>query len=310
MTLHCFFATDVLPKPTETTGPDGIITIVEWKLDENDRKVKVTRRVRRRLQTSEVSHTVAERKHWAKFGEDKGKPPGPDRATTTVGENINFKVIAGGQKAEPAEDEAAKAKATVGTKRIMCRFCKGDHYTSKCPLRETLEGAGMGDVMGGEMPPADDGPSGGAGGSKYVPPCVSPQLKRLSCKLTSSGPLSRSMRAGAKGTGESMFRREDMPTIRVTSLSSEADEDDLRSLFGRFGHIARVNVVRDRETGESKGFAFVAFDSKRDAETAAAKMDGHGAFVRLLPAVRVTNSLSFDFICRLRQSHSLGTGTR
>lgn len=89
------------------------------------------------------------------------------------------------------------------------------------------------------------------------------------------------MRAGAKGTGESMFRREDMPTIRVTSLSSEADEDDLRSLFGRFGHIARVNVVRDRETGESKGFAFVAFDSKRDAETAAAKMDGHGAFVRL-----------------------------
>jgi translation initiation factor 3 subunit G len=166
--LHPF--PDALPKPTETVGPDGIITIVEWKLDENDRKVKVTRRVRRRLQTSEVSHTVAERKHWSKFGEDKGKPAGPDRATTTVGENINFKVIAGGQKAEPAEDEAAKAKATVGTKRIMCRFCKGDHYTSKCPLKETLEGAGMGDMMGGDMPPADDGPGGGPGGSKYVPP--------------------------------------------------------------------------------------------------------------------------------------------
>jgi translation initiation factor 3 subunit G len=75
-----------------------------------------------------------------------------------------------------------------------------------------------------------------------------------------------------------MFKREDMPTIRVTSLSSEADEDDLRRLFERFGRIARINVVRDRDTGESKGFAFVAFESKRDAETAAAKMDGHGTY--------------------------------
>jgi RNA recognition motif-containing protein len=83
-----------------------------------------------------------------------------------------------------------------------------------------------------------------------------------------------------------MFRREDMPTIRVTSLSSEADEDDLRALFNRFGHIARVNVVRDRDTGESKGFAFVAFDSKRDAETAAAKMDGHG-YDNLILSVQV-----------------------
>lgn len=88
-----------------------------------------------------------------------------------------------------------------------------------------------------------------------------------------------------------MFKREDMPTIRVTSLSSEADEDDLRRLFERFGRIARINVVRDRETGESKGFAFVAFDSKRDAETAAAKMDGHG-YDNLILSVQVLGKYS------------------
>jgi translation initiation factor 3 subunit G len=55
-----------LPPTTESTDADGITTIVSWKLNEHDKKVKVTRRVRRKLQTQLVSHTVAERKHWAK----------------------------------------------------------------------------------------------------------------------------------------------------------------------------------------------------------------------------------------------------
>ena len=42
-----------------------------------------------------MDHAVAERKNWAKFGQEKGKKPGPDRATTTVGENIVLKLSAG-----------------------------------------------------------------------------------------------------------------------------------------------------------------------------------------------------------------------
>lgn len=83
---------------------------------------------------------------------------------------------------------------------------------------------------------------------------------------------------GAKGgAGESMFRaRDDLPTLRITSLSTDADENDLRALFEKFGRVARANVVRDRETQESKGFGFVSFESKRDAELAMSKMDGRG----------------------------------
>jgi hypothetical protein len=74
-----------------------------------------------------------------------------------------------------------------------------------------------------------------------------------------------------------MFRsRDDLPTLRVTSLSTDADDDDLRSLFAPFGSIARANVVRDRETRESKGFGFVSFNLKQDAEKALAKMNGFG----------------------------------
>jgi translation initiation factor 3 subunit G len=42
-----------------------------------------------------VDHTVAERLKWAKFGKEKGKAAGPDRATTTVGENVALKITAG-----------------------------------------------------------------------------------------------------------------------------------------------------------------------------------------------------------------------
>lgn len=102
-----------------------------------------------------------------------------------------------------------------------------------------------------------------------------------------------SMRAGARGAGESMFRREDMPTVRVTSLSTDADEDDVRNLFQRFGSISRVNVVRDRETNESKGFAFVAFESKKAAELAAEKMNGHGELQSCCSSLFVSHPSSF-----------------
>lgn len=59
------------------------------------RTVQITRKIKRVLQKAVVDHTVAERKNWAKFGQEKGSKPGPDRATTTVGENVALKLSAG-----------------------------------------------------------------------------------------------------------------------------------------------------------------------------------------------------------------------
>jgi translation initiation factor 3 subunit G len=56
---------------------------------------KITRKIKRTLQKSVVEHTVAERKKWAKFGKERGNKEGPDRATTTVGENVALKISAG-----------------------------------------------------------------------------------------------------------------------------------------------------------------------------------------------------------------------
>ncbi len=56
---------------------------------------QITRRIKRTLQKSLVEHAVAERKTWAKFGLEKGKKPGPDGATTTVGETVFLKLTPG-----------------------------------------------------------------------------------------------------------------------------------------------------------------------------------------------------------------------
>lgn len=57
--------------------------------------VQIIRRTKRTLQKSIVDHAVAERAKWAKFGAEKGKQAGPDRATTTIAENVTLKLSAG-----------------------------------------------------------------------------------------------------------------------------------------------------------------------------------------------------------------------
>jgi RNA recognition motif-containing protein len=89
------------------------------------------------------------------------------------------------------------------------------------------------------------------------------------------------MRFGAgRGAGESMGRpggsRDDLPTLRVTNISEDTQENDLRELFGGFGRVARVYVGRDRETGAGKGFAFVSFEERANAQKAIEKVHGKG----------------------------------
>lgn len=57
-------------------------------------------------------------------------------------------------------------------------------------------------------------------------------------------------------------------------MSEFADEQDIRDMFTRFGHVTRVFLAKDRETGRAKGFAFVSFADRTDAVRACEKMDG------------------------------------
>ena len=61
--------------------------------------------------------------------------------------------------------------------------------------------------------------------------------------------------------------------LYVGNLSFDTTEDELRNLFGQHGDVQSVRVVTDRETGRSRGFAFVEMDADA-ADTAIRALNG------------------------------------
>ncbi|HTJ41579.1 MAG TPA: RNA-binding protein [Kofleriaceae bacterium] len=60
----------------------------------------------------------------------------------------------------------------------------------------------------------------------------------------------------------------------VGNLAFEVRADDLRELFASIGEVADVHVVTDRDTGRSRGFAFVTMASGQAAKKAISELDG------------------------------------
>lgn len=56
--------------------------------------------------------------------------------------------------------------------------------------------------------------------------------------------------------------------IYVGYLSSETTQSTLEKVFSAYGSISEINLIRDKYTGESKGFAFIKFSSTLSASKA------------------------------------------
>jgi cold-inducible RNA-binding protein len=56
--------------------------------------------------------------------------------------------------------------------------------------------------------------------------------------------------------------------LYVGNLSYNTTEDSLRNLFAQAGTVKSCSVIKDRETGSSKGFAFIEMSSQAEAENA------------------------------------------
>ena len=63
--------------------------------------------------------------------------------------------------------------------------------------------------------------------------------------------------------------------IYVGNLSYDTTEDELRELFAQAGTVNAVDLIKDRDSGSSKGFAFVTMNSQEEANAAIEQLNGH-----------------------------------
>ncbi|KAH6673744.1 eIF-3 RNA-binding subunit [Halenospora varia] len=256
---------DALPAQTTTTNKDGTKTIVTWRFNDDGKKVKTTRRIRFTTHKEVVNPRVAERKNWSKFGLSAKDGAGPAADTTSVGENIIFRPSTNWRKdAKEEKPEVGSMKEQLKNKKVKCRICNGEHFTARCPFKDTMAPVGEEGSADPAAGPADapDAAGGlGAGKSSYVPP-----------HMRNGGAAA----SGGDRMGGGKYERDDLATLRVTNVSEMAEEQELRDMFERFGRVTRVFLAKDRETGLAKGFAFISFQERTDAAKACEKMDGYG----------------------------------
>lgn len=70
--------------------------------------------------------------------------------------------------------------------------------------------------------------------------------------------------------------------LYVGNMPYTTTEDELRSLFGQAGNVTSVAVIKDRDTGQSKGFGFVEMGSSADAQKAIGMFNGYRMGTRTL----------------------------
>ena len=62
--------------------------------------------------------------------------------------------------------------------------------------------------------------------------------------------------------------------IYIGNLSFDTTEDEIQQAFSAFGQVATVNLIKDKFSGESRGFGFVEMPAKAEADAAIAGLNG------------------------------------
>ncbi|KAL6183178.1 hypothetical protein ACLB2K_044589 [Fragaria x ananassa] len=222
---------DFLLPSKEVIGPDenGVKKVIEYKFNDEGRKVKITTTFRtRKLARARLSKQAVERRSWVKFGDAVKENAGKSRTLVST-EEIHL--------------ERPKALGMVSSSIVLLLVVARRQNQNLWPPKTTL------------LTSNADTKAPEPGKTAYIPPRLRPGVDRSEVKP----------------------RRNDENSVRVTNLSEDIREADLRELFEPFGgEVSRVYVALDKETQVSRGFGFVNFVRREDGQKAINKLNGYG----------------------------------
>ncbi len=271
--------------PTHTSRIDskGIQVVTSYRLDpaNSNRLLKATTTIRVTHDKVLEHVAVGARRKWKKFGlADTDE----DQSNVTIHTREDIYLEDPHADIDLQEEDAGKA--SLGNMNAFWAKQNMRTLQRKYDLDGdvAMGGGGLDNEggAGGEDGWTQVGSGGGAagGGAKYVPPSARGGGGAAASGMGGKSLAALAASAGGGGDGGPGDRRSndnrDQNTIRVTNISEDTTEADLQELFSAFGRISRVYLAKDKETLQSRGFAFVSFVHQEDAAKAMAKLQGHG----------------------------------
>jgi translation initiation factor 3 subunit G len=238
----------------------GVKTRVEYT-ERDGKTYKVTKKIRARTVQNWTNMSILARKDMEKFGKPKSDPGAEKAHIVKTEETVNIEVsrtpglaVVKDDGEDKFHEESLKlAEQMTKEKKVWTEMNREKQ------LDRDMAGVERADdkpAEGGDKP-ADAAAAVAGGPGRYVPPSLRGK-------------------EGGKAGGKGDFSQQPEASLRITNLSEDCKEGDLQDLFGQFGRLARVFIAKDMTTGQSRGFAFVTYHSRSDAERAIEKLNGHG----------------------------------
>ena len=254
--------------PTQKSRIDskGIQVVTSYRINPSHagQLLKTVTKVKVTVEKVKEPLAVAERRLWRKFGQAAIDEKEGVKTSTQSKDEILLE--------DPNADtdlQEEDATATFGNLNAFWALQQKRQLMRKYEVSDRPEDAADGGAGWTQVGAPGGGASGSGGGTsnRYIPP----SLRAGMAAAAAGGP------GASSATGFQPERRvDDLNTIRVTNLSGNTTEADLQELFEKYGRISRVYLAKDKETLQSRGFAFVSFVSKDDAARAMDELQGYG----------------------------------
>jgi splicing factor 1 len=180
---------------------------------------------------------------------------------------------------------ACPNKGSTFKSEVQCKICgDGGHPTIDCPVKGA-PGKKMDDEYQNFLAELGGGSAPESMNKSRAPMLALTGSGGSTAGLGSNPPWSSG--TGGVAIGANGIKKEfDDTNLYIGYLPPTMDDDGLISLFSHFGEIAMAKVIKDRNTGLSKGYGFVKYQDVSQANAAIAAMNGHHIEGRTI-AVRV-----------------------